>query len=310
MTDVFIAGAIATVAADLTLYPLDTLTTRLQSQDSTYPNRSLYKYASSSNTLFRGLYQGVGVTLLTGLPASCLFLVTYERLKSDLRHINQRQSGKSLVVPDPVICLVASSVADMIACLIETPAVVLKKNAQLVQKSKNAHIASSTALLSAVRKLARPQQLWTGYWTVVAHTLPYSALFFPMFEFSKDILRNRVRNKSSRRTDSQSIYNNHFEAAAIAGVSGAISGGLAAAVLTPVDVWNTRIVLNIGEVQKKSAMTIAREIVRLNGIRGFFKGGAVGSLHAASKSALFFGIYEWGGLWLASSAGMEKFGDL
>jgi hypothetical protein len=131
-----------------------------------------------------------------------------------------------------------------------------------------------------------------------------------MFEFSKDILRNRARNKSSRRTDSQSIYNNHFEAAAIAGVSGAISGGLAAAVLTPVDVWNTRIVLNIGEVQKKSAMTIAREIVKLNGIRGFFKGGAVGSLHAALKSALFFGIYEWGGLWLASSAGMEKFGDL
>jgi solute carrier family 25 (mitochondrial S-adenosylmethionine transporter), member 26 len=51
------------------VYPLDTIKTRLQSQDfvKTYASSTGTKKAPA--TLFRGLYQGVGSVIIATLPA-------------------------------------------------------------------------------------------------------------------------------------------------------------------------------------------------------------------------------------------------
>jgi hypothetical protein len=71
------AGAIAAFTVDVLVYPLDTIKTRIQSQDyiKTYSD-------SSKNNIWavRGLYQGIGSVVLATLPAGSLYLTDYHGL--------------------------------------------------------------------------------------------------------------------------------------------------------------------------------------------------------------------------------------
>lgn len=67
-SDIWIAGAFAAFTVDLLVYPLDTVKTRMQSPDY----KRLYTSgleAKVSRSLFRGVYQGVGSTIVTTLPS-------------------------------------------------------------------------------------------------------------------------------------------------------------------------------------------------------------------------------------------------
>lgn len=66
-----ISGASAGLAVDLSLYPLDTLKTRLQSQNG---------FRASGG--FRHLYRGMGSVALGSAPGSALFFVTYSSMRS------------------------------------------------------------------------------------------------------------------------------------------------------------------------------------------------------------------------------------
>lgn len=60
------AGAIAAFTVDVLVYPLDTIKTRIQSQDYI----KTYSESSRKNIwAVRGLYQGIGSVVLATLPA-------------------------------------------------------------------------------------------------------------------------------------------------------------------------------------------------------------------------------------------------
>ncbi|TNN27648.1 S-adenosylmethionine mitochondrial carrier protein [Liparis tanakae] len=66
-----VAGGCAGMCVDLTLYPLDTLKTRLQSQ------QGFHKAGG-----FRGIYAGVPSAAVGSFPNAAAFFVTYECTKS------------------------------------------------------------------------------------------------------------------------------------------------------------------------------------------------------------------------------------
>jgi solute carrier family 25 S-adenosylmethionine transporter 26 len=70
-----VSGASAGLAVDLSLYPLDTLKTRLQSQQG-------FNTAGG----FRNLYRGMGSVALGSAPGSALFFVTYSFIRSLPKH--------------------------------------------------------------------------------------------------------------------------------------------------------------------------------------------------------------------------------
>ncbi|KAJ1029437.1 hypothetical protein NDA13_002686 [Ustilago tritici] len=124
--DTVVAGAAAAFTVDLLIYPLDTLKTRLQAPDYTtrFP---------SGKGLYGGLYQGVGSVIVATLPAAGLFFTTYEETKSLLT-----SSSSPLANAPPALShMLASSAAELVSCIILTPAEIIKQRTQVFNKRQN-----------------------------------------------------------------------------------------------------------------------------------------------------------------------------
>lgn len=136
--DTVVAGALAAFTVDLLIYPLDTLKTRLQAPD--YATRF-----PSGRGLYGGLYQGVGSVIIATLPAAGLFFTTYEETKS----IFASSSSPLATAPPALSHMLASSTAELVSCLVLTPAEIIKQRAQVVNKQASRSSASSSTTSSA-----------------------------------------------------------------------------------------------------------------------------------------------------------------
>ena len=68
-----LSGAAAGTAVDVSLFPLDTLKTRLQAPQG---------FVSAGG--FRGIYSGLGPALVGSAPGAALFFLTYDSVKNAL----------------------------------------------------------------------------------------------------------------------------------------------------------------------------------------------------------------------------------
>ncbi|EXJ85075.1 hypothetical protein A1O3_05750 [Capronia epimyces CBS 606.96] len=308
--DIWFAGAFAAFSVDLLVYPLDTLKTRLQSQDY----EKLYRNSNGTinRSLFRGLYQGVGSIILITIPSSGAFFTTYEALKYGLK--DWIPPNSSLYLPQPAIHAVASGTAELVSCAILTPAEVLKQNAQMLSAGKR----GSTSLHVFRHFKKQPSRLWRGYTALAARNLPFTALQFPVFESLKGyFIRRRQEKKGGQSVDGI------FERARITALSAGIAGSGAAWITTPIDVVKTRIMLAAASLDdgpkqdskprssswllhgvqgtRKSGLTVAREILKAEGVRGLFRGALLRACWTSLGSGLYLGCYEGGRFYLESA---------
>jgi len=99
-----VAGGAAGTAVDVSLFPLDTLKTRLQSAEGFWKSGG-----------FKRIYAGVGPAALGSAPNAALFFLTYEWTKDNLhRQINPRSGGSDQVPglgvnEDPRVHMAAAS---------------------------------------------------------------------------------------------------------------------------------------------------------------------------------------------------------
>ena len=90
-----------------------------------------------------------------------------------------------------------------------------------------------------------------------------------------------------------------LERGLVTAVAAGSSGSVSALITTPVDVVKTRIMLGAGnKVRNRGALTVAKEITRVDGVRGLFKGGSLRSAWTALGMGLYLGIYESGRAYL------------
>ena len=75
------SGASAGMGVDFILFPLDTVKTRLQSKNG---------FLKSGG--FRGIYSGLGSTMIGSAPTAALFFTVYETSKKQLAHFSQNQT--------------------------------------------------------------------------------------------------------------------------------------------------------------------------------------------------------------------------
>ena len=135
-----------------------------------------------------------------------------------------------------------------------------------------------------------------------------------------------------------------WETALVTAVSAGSAGSVAAIATTPIDVVKTRIMLSAAdsdqprdETQKKvvkeleaqgrdakaeiekaqqaarggraGGLAVGREILRTEGLKGLFRGGALRSLWTALGSGLYLGVYESGRTYLEERRVRENEGS-
>lgn len=230
-------------------------------------------------------------------------------------------------LPIPIIHGIASCSAEMVSCLVLTPAEVLKQNAQMVNSAQagRTNPQNSTTKKNDARAMRQvlsrfkghPWSLWSGYTALVGRNLPFTGLQFPLFEYVRShVIDWRRRRKaatsggSGRRSEQTEQL---IERAGLTGLSASVSGTVASFVTTPIDVVKTRVMLSAtdnpesggGNGQLKSAkkptkgtFAVGREIFQQEGMRGLFKGGAIRAGWTAVAMSLYLSIYEGGRVYL------------
>ena len=287
-----LAGALAGTTVDLSLFPLDTLKTRLQS--------SAGFFASGG---FRGIYRGVGSAVVGSAPGAAFFFVTYESVKARLAsHAYFRREGKR---SQAVEHMLAASAGEIAACAVRVPTEVVKQRAQAGQ-----HGGSSVGALmwilrqrGSVGLVGVWRELYRGWGITVMREVPFTILQFPLWEALKAWGRERrVRTGRGLFGDVGShphpggVVGSGVQtvvgevSAAESALYGSLSGGFAAAVTTPLDVLKTRVMLS---TKRESMGSIVRTILKENGMRPFFAGIGPRVMWISAGGAIFLGSYQW-----------------
>lgn len=269
-TTALLAGGIAGTTVDLTLFPLDTLKTRLQSADGFFASGG-----------FRGIYRGVGSAALGSAPGAALFFCTYETAKTACADARRRIAGGSADPhASPLDHMAAASLGEVAACAVRVPTEVVKQRAQAGQ-----HGGSSLSSLRAILALRGgpvviARELYRGWGITVMREVPFTIIQFPIWESLKAYARRR-----------QQLGEADGDIGAVeSALYGSFAGAVAAGVTTPLDVLKTRVMLSS---RRTGVSEIVVSILRQHGIRPFFAGIGPRVAWISVGGAVFLGSYQW-----------------
>lgn len=141
-----------------------------------------------------------------------------------------------------------------------------------------------SSLAGAKRVLADEgiRGFYRGFGTTIMREIPFTSLQFPLYELLKSKLSKALGNRTLHA----------YEAA----VCGSFSGGVAAALTTPLDVLKTRVMLDMRDPSKQSMPSIParlQQIYATEGMRALFAGVVPRTLWISAGGAVFLGVYEW-----------------
>ncbi|CAK7216871.1 S-adenosylmethionine transporter [Sporothrix bragantina] len=251
-----LAGAVAGTSVDLSLFPLDTLKTRLQAGPGKF-------WASGG---FSGIYRGVGSAVVGSAPGAALFFVTYEGVK----HAVDRPNSSSAH-------MLAASLGEIAACAVRVPTEVVKQRAQAGQYASSAQALAAILRSPGVFNVFR--NLYRGWGATVMREVPFTVVQFPLWEAMKEWRR------TSKAEGQQQV--SAFES----GAFGSLAGGIAAAATTPLDVLKTRIMLSTAE--RQPVVPLVRTILAEQGPKAFFAGLGPRVTWISIGGAIFLGSYQW-----------------
>ncbi|KAI0859361.1 mitochondrial carrier domain-containing protein [Xylaria cubensis] len=291
-TTALLAGGIAGTTVDLSLFPLDTLKTRLQSRAGFFPSGG-----------FRGVYRGVGSAVVGSAPGAAFFFCTYEGVKDILSRARRRRQDEDAALAglgvgvggagagarntwaQPFEHMLAASLGEVAACAVRVPTEVIKQRAQAGQ-----HGGSSAGALRAILGQYGTvgfagvwRELYRGWGITVMREVPFTVIQFPLWEALKGWGRRRRQGAGGQATTVE-------VGAGESALYGSISGAIAAGITTPLDVLKTRVMLSR---ERESVLTVLRELFANHGVRPFFAGIGPRVMWISAGGAIFLGSYQW-----------------
>lgn len=262
-----IAGGIAGTTVDVALFPIDTLKTRLQAPGGFFRAGG-----------FSGIYRGLGAAAAGSAPGAALFFATYESAKANLATHDLMASSS-----DATVHMTAASMGEVAACLVRVPTEVLKAKMQTAQ--------THHGLVETVRMVLQERHghflapltggLYRGFGMTLFREIPFAMIQFPLYEKFK-----------RSWADYQGTDDVHpLQAAAC----GSISGSVAGALTTPLDVLKTRLMLGVdhhGQVYRNVRDVLTRTLAN-EGPRGLLHGLQPRVMWISIGGFVFFGAWEF-----------------
>ena len=272
-TAALLAGGLAGTTVDLTLFPLDTLKTRLQSREGLIRSGGL-----------SGIYRGLSSVLVGSAPGASLFFITYETTKSFFHTLSGGRANEG--ARGAGVHMLAASLGEVAACSVRVPTEVVKQRAQAGQHASSA--AALRAILGSRREigvLGVWRELYRGWGITIVREVPFTVIQFPLWEGMKAQARRR-RGYEEGKGGEKDI------GALESALYGSIAGAIAAGLTTPLDVLKTRVML--AEGKRPSVRKIFTGIVRDEGPRVLFSGVGPRVTWISIGGAIFLGSYQWG----------------
>lgn len=268
-----VAGALAGLTVDVSLFPLDTIKTRLQSNIT---NATITSRHTAVGTL-RSIYAGLPSTIIGSMPSAASFFVVYDGLK---RHLI---TDTTTPLKESYVHMLASSLGEVAACAIRVPTEVVKQRAQagLFDGKASKAFLDILSLRSQSYGLM-VKELYRGGGVTIMREIPFTIVQFTLWEQAKKSWsRRQGRDGSVTATEGA--------------VVGSLSGAIAAGITTPLDVLKTRLMLARREDGgvRLGAAGIVRQIARDDGWRGFFRGFVPRVGWISTGGAIFLGTYQW-----------------
>uniref|UniRef100_A0A0R3RSH2 S-adenosylmethionine mitochondrial carrier protein n=1 Tax=Elaeophora elaphi TaxID=1147741 RepID=A0A0R3RSH2_9BILA len=155
-------GTAAGLAVDLTLYPLDTIKTRLQSSKG---------FAAAGG--LRNLYRGMGSVVIGSAPSAALFFCTYNTVK--------RIADKESVAVNAG----AASFSEVVACLLRVPTELVKQRAQ------TKHVHHLAIICRMIYNRNGFLGFYQGFFSTIFREIPFSLIEFPLWEVLKQKMAGR-----------------------------------------------------------------------------------------------------------------------
>ncbi|KAF9120173.1 hypothetical protein BGX30_003328 [Mortierella sp. GBA39] len=297
--DVLIAGGMGGTIADFLMHSVDTVKTRLQGQPSANPpkyHNMFHAYGTilREEGVTRGLYSGVAPAMTGSLPGTTLYFGTYEYTKRTLT---------SAGVPDTLAHLAGGSLGDFVASFVYVPSEVLKTRMQLQGRYNNPSFISgynyknTWHALQMIVKYDGIGALYQGYRATLLRDVPFSALQFAFYEKFK-----LAAKKWEARPDGQMSL-------PVETACGAVAGGLAGFLTTPLDVMKTLLQTQVkkpsGAISTGSSTTTTTQkyyvgiwdglkwnLKHHGVVSGLFRGVGPRVFWTSLQSALMFVMYE------------------
>ncbi|CAH0482038.1 unnamed protein product [Peronospora belbahrii] len=270
-------------------HPLDTIKARLQANSTLRPSQTimsqLHLQAAFNLTHWKGLYRGIGVSLLGSAPATCLYMTSYEMSKKTLVGIESFRQHPSFLY------LGAGMIAEAFSCVLWVPIDVIKERMQVQvppqDASKNMRKTYYRNTLDAVQTIARTERLgglYKGYFATLFSFGPFSALYFMFYENAKAFAQKQL--------DLQELPAHYTLGSA------AVAGAMASFLTNPLDLIKLRL-----QVQRVYTIEEAptayhgivdglTRVIRTEGVLALYKGaGARVAFHAPS-TAITMSLFE------------------
>jgi solute carrier family 25 S-adenosylmethionine transporter 26 len=302
----FQSGAIAGLTVDCSLYPLDTIKTRLQkARDHTAPQTRV-----SLRQTFRGIYAGLPSVLFGSAPSAASFFIVYDGVK---RSLLPPQSPGTKPTPQSRTHIIfthslASSLGEIAACAVRVPTEVIKQRAQAglfggssllalkdILSLRHAAPASPSTSSAPAAKRGYGQvlrELYRGAGITIAREIPFTVLQFTMWESMKEAYGKRYLRSAETAS---SIVETQIPASTSA-MFGSVAGAIAAGLTTPLDVIKTRVMLARRGDGGVEAPVRVKEIVRgiaREGPGAFWRGITPRVTWIGIGGAVFLGSYQY-----------------
>jgi solute carrier family 25 S-adenosylmethionine transporter 26 len=242
---------------DVSLFPLDTLKTRLQAPAGFWKSGGV-----------TGIYRGLGSAAVGSVPGAALFFGTYETVKPIV--------GQYVGKDTPASHMIAASVGEVAACLARVPTENVKQNLQA------GTYPTTGACVRAIMAESGMIGFMKGYASTVMREIPFSMIQFPIWEYLKVELGKRHEDGKATA----------FEAAS----AGSASGAFAAAVTTPLDVIKTRLMLrvDVNGVKYTGMVDTAQRILSQEGPGALLSGIGPRTMWIGIGGFVYFGVYSKG----------------
>lgn len=242
------------------------------------------------------LWRGISVTLLMAIPANIVYFTGYEYLR-DISPMGQYYPAFN-----PLIC---GASARILAATTVAPFELIKTRLQSIPKSSkttSTRTIMRDLLLETKKEIASSgyKVLFKGLQITLWRDVPFSAIYWGSYEFSKKHLWQPPKNPSSS-TDQLSNWNFFVKSF----VSGSLSGAIAAVFTHPFDVGKTRWQISYvnpeaaslvsgtsGNAPHKNMFKFLAGIRRREGMGSLFTGLPVRVAKIAPSCAIMISSYE------------------